>query len=120
MKTLMLLAQLIVIDIDQKDLSHPELIKVNYLLDRKNSSVYLKITTPGHEYRSIMPELQYKSSGIFVGDTQCAEVKFLGLQIKPLTQNCKFEVKAMNVSHGDIDPVPRDVFRVFLTTRADR
>lgn len=109
----------IIIDIDQKDVSHPELIKINYLLDRANPGVYFKITVPGREFRAIMPELSYKAPYIYFENIKCAQVKFLGLQIVS-NNNCKFEVKSMRVNHGDIDPVDRDVFRVFLTTRSDQ
>lgn len=110
----------IVIDIPQAEISHPELIRLDYLLLKNPRGAIIRARANGREYHSIMPELKVDGSLInYVEGTQstvCARIGLFNV-IHPYFENCSFKVRSERVSRGPLDPTPRDVFRIYLITR---
>jgi hypothetical protein len=109
----------IIFDISQQDVSHPELIKIDYVLLSNPKSVILRARANGRTYHSIVPDLQVHGSSVYFKDVECAQLKSFGLRIIP-TKNCTFVVKSERINYGEMDPEMRDVFRIYLRTPGDR
>lgn len=109
----------VVIDIPQTEISHPELIRLDYLLLKEPRGALVRARANGREYHSIMPELIVEGSLIkYVEDTRsvvCARIGFFNV-IRPLLDNCSFKINPERVTRGPLDPTPRDVFRIYLIT----
>lgn len=110
----------VVIDIPQTEISHPELIRLDYLLLKNPRGAIVRARANGREYHSIMPELQVDGLSIkYVEGNRsivCARIGLFNV-IRPLLDNCSFKINPERVSRGPLDPTPRDVFRIYLITR---